>query len=720
MTNKKTIIRFFLIYLCVLLPLFGTNVYIIRNFLNNVRAEEEVKLSQQLYETVDLIKENFIDYRNKSVVLFENKEFSSNLRLAEATKVKEAARLLKSLRMFDENENEILVYYGEQELYTSDGMVRLNTFFGQTLGCSPKGVSDAIDTVRMEQYSVRALQGNSGLAYVLFHIPVGKDIYGYSRSMEVILNVSKLEKMITSNLHNDNLIVELNIGGDKSWFYHVDQKCQLLSEKAVNEKLEKYSNEPLEFECKELGLTVSLWYDLKTQLTGYYKLKNINLSLFTLGLFFSVAFSLVLSMMRLSRLKELLDNILRKNESNKEKKSWRKNEFDYIQMAVNETIKEHNAVREKEYQYRRVLLSQVATLIFHGIIKERKEIQAVLKVCSTELYEEYFFVFGLKMNTHEQVEKIDELLQTDIHYISKDKKMVFVLYELPFFDYDMKKRHELAENLLEILKIHGIVCKDVAMSKVYSNISMANYAYLEASCILESGTDKKRSIQCWEEWIRCNGGIEIWAENNQLKYFHEAVKQRDEQKALEILKQTLILESEKDKLRNLFYKFIQALVLEIDASEENDKMDLVHELNNVDVNDEWGFVESISLIISKYCSSQEHIGQFADVIQFVENNFANYELSLVIVAEHAGLSKSKTSRLFKTYTGESYIDYVTRLRMEKAKELLEETDLSVKEILQQVGYLDITNASKKFKTYYQINPSAYRAQIRKEKDDINE
>ena len=53
---------------------------------------------------------------------------------------------------------------------------------------------------------------------------------------------------------------------------------------------------------------------------------------------------------------------------------------------------------------------------------------------------------------------------------------------------------------------------------------------------------------------------------------------------------------------------------------------------------------------------------------------------------------------------------MTKLRMERAKTLLEQSSLSVKEIFVSVGYIDIINASRKFKTYYGITPTVYRLQ----------
>ena len=723
MTGKKSILRFFIVYFCVLLPLLGTSILITQNFIDKAQREEQNNLSEQLNETIDLINNCFWDYRSKAVVLFQNKEFTSNLGLASATSVNNAARWLSSLRMFDGSENQISLYYGEDILYTSDGIETTDTFFGGRLGCTGESKDDAIAVINSDQYAIRVLRGRTGFEYLLFHIPVGKDIYGYARSMEVIMGLSQLGKILETNLSDEGLLLQLSVGEENGYFVHTKQGYSLISAEEFENIRSDYQNKYFEGEGADPHFTLRVWYDGDVQLAEFYKLRNINLLLLMVGLLLSAGLSFVLSVIRFSHLNELINNIAHKKTTVNEKKHWTRSEFDYIQMALDESIKESISVKKNGLFYRKVLFEQVAILIFHGLLRDRKEIQSVLKVCGTELLEEYFFVYGLKVDTQEQLEQLDELLRGDIHYVVNDgsKKYIFILCELSFFDYDMSKRYELSSKLQLILKDAGIDCSKIVMSQVYNRISMTNYAYLEALSVLESNLDRKTQIMCWEEWIRRNGKVGIWSDNAQLKYFRDAVKQKREQEAVEVLRQTLQQENEKEKRRHLCYMFLQSLMLEMDLSgEEEENQQLVYEMNDIDVNDEQRFIEGVSNVLHWYCEHKDTSNEFDRVIQFVKENYTNYELSLIMVAEYAGLSKSKTSRLFKVYTGEAYIDYVTRLRMEKVKELLEQTDISVKEIFLQVGYLDITNASKKFKAYFQINPSAYRAQKRKESEEKNE
>lgn len=77
--------------------------------------------------------------------------------------------------------------------------------------------------------------------------------------------------------------------------------------------------------------------------------------------------------------------------------------------------------------------------------------------------------------------------------------------------------------------------------------------------------------------------------------------------------------------------------------------------------------------------------------------------------------REQMSKLFKEELGMGYLDYLTKLRMDKAKYLLFHTDESVKNILQAVGYIDQTSFTKKFKTYYGMTPTEFRNQKQLEK-----
>jgi two-component system response regulator YesN len=88
------------------------------------------------------------------------------------------------------------------------------------------------------------------------------------------------------------------------------------------------------------------------------------------------------------------------------------------------------------------------------------------------------------------------------------------------------------------------------------------------------------------------------------------------------------------------------------------------------------------------------------------------KISLEDAAAHLHLHPSYLSRLFKRETGENFVEYVTRLKMERAKELLEMSGKTVEEIADMLGYDNKNYFGKLFKAHTGTLPSAYRTQSR--------
>jgi transcriptional regulator GlxA family with amidase domain len=95
-------------------------------------------------------------------------------------------------------------------------------------------------------------------------------------------------------------------------------------------------------------------------------------------------------------------------------------------------------------------------------------------------------------------------------------------------------------------------------------------------------------------------------------------------------------------------------------------------------------------------------------------------LQVATLAAHANISPSHFFALFKRQIGSAPMDYFTRLRMQRACRLLEDTSLSVKEIASELGYDDPFYFSKVFKSVNRIPPSGYRAAQREMTNKIRE
>lgn len=101
-------------------------------------------------------------------------------------------------------------------------------------------------------------------------------------------------------------------------------------------------------------------------------------------------------------------------------------------------------------------------------------------------------------------------------------------------------------------------------------------------------------------------------------------------------------------------------------------------------------------------------------VDFIESHYMEEEISLNTVANVANVSANHFSALFSQNMGQTFIEYLTSLRMNKAKELLRCTGMRSSEIAGEIGYKDAHYFSYLFKKTQGMTPSDYR-KVREDK-----
>ena len=95
-------------------------------------------------------------------------------------------------------------------------------------------------------------------------------------------------------------------------------------------------------------------------------------------------------------------------------------------------------------------------------------------------------------------------------------------------------------------------------------------------------------------------------------------------------------------------------------------------------------------------------------VDFIDSHYMDEEISLNTVANVANVSSNHFSALFSQNMGQTFIEYLTSLRMNKAKELLRCTGMRSSEIAGEIGYKDAHYFSYLFKKTQGMTPSDYR------------
>jgi AraC-like DNA-binding protein len=103
--------------------------------------------------------------------------------------------------------------------------------------------------------------------------------------------------------------------------------------------------------------------------------------------------------------------------------------------------------------------------------------------------------------------------------------------------------------------------------------------------------------------------------------------------------------------------------------------------------------------------------KMSDVYTYVRENYFR-SISLEKIARIAKMSPFAFSRFFKKNCGAGFVEYLTRVRTNKACYLLRETEYQVQEIATECGFASISNFNKQFRKTEGISPREYRAQFK--------
>jgi two-component system response regulator YesN len=142
-----------------------------------------------------------------------------------------------------------------------------------------------------------------------------------------------------------------------------------------------------------------------------------------------------------------------------------------------------------------------------------------------------------------------------------------------------------------------------------------------------------------------------------------------------------------------------------------DYLGTIIQLDNYELLRKW-FLDKVSEACRNIITKKEE--QTSSVIAkakaYIEANYSR-DISLDDVSRTVDISPYYFSKLFKEETGENFIEYLTNIRIDKAKKLLVKSDVSIKNICADTGYSDPNYFSRIFKKQVGVTPTEYRERV---------
>ncbi len=163
---------------------------------------------------------------------------------------------------------------------------------------------------------------------------------------------------------------------------------------------------------------------------------------------------------------------------------------------------------------------------------------------------------------------------------------------------------------------------------------------------------------------------------------------------------------------NIVIKFADSIEVDLHEITGDDIFERMAQFRNLEQLFEWVmdiFLKLRKLNLSTKMTNSQRLIDSA--VTYIDANYQNTEITMDSICDYLGISISYLSLLFKKHNNTTFVKYLTKVRMEKAKEHLKLTEYRIIEIASECGYKDVYYFSHSFKKYEGVSPKKYREEI---------
>ena len=258
----------------------------------------------------------------------------------------------------------------------------------------------------------------------------------------------------------------------------------------------------------------------------------------------------------------------------------------------------------------------------------------------------------------------------------------------------------------------------MALSNIYADVQDAGTAYLEASAAFDNrfvmGTD---SLLKFSDVSMAATGVEEFT-SGFMDSFNDAFLSGDIH-AVHLCINQLVHEFGQRQLSLVTFRIIYNDIVSVllsrytDSGEGKDRLrfyDVFHLSNCRKASDIAAILrDTCEEIMSRQRAKVSPVSQtIMEIFDYLRQNFNDPNLSIGEVARKFDISAASLSQEYKKVTGMNPSDHLALLRMNKARELLTETDMLINAVSVAVGYYDVISFIRRFKKEMSMTPAQYR------------
>lgn len=411
-----------------------------------------------------------------------------------------------------------------------------------------------------------------------------------------------------------------------------------------------------------------------------------------------------------------------------------KNEYDSIISHVSYLLESHSKMQHSLSKQTPVLKDLfIKQLLQGGFIQEGNHLDFSLKdqhqgrvvVVSSSSTTDLL----LEKTSNRHYEQFDDQLKcqlgslyTFFHKTHSQNKLIYLI--LVDKDKHLKSFYEIETFLKEMNTVISIPSIQFGIGNRFETLSNVTQSYREAILALHYAQDQSSVVTFYDE-ISQSPTLYFYPYDVELKLFKQ-IKEGHAELAFKTIETVFRKNQEEKKLSpTMFEHFMLELkgtiIRAVDSQMDDEKGKKIYtELLLLDIH-----AKRTNEIKDLFLSVVEHYSQWKkknqadenhllikEIKQYVETHFYKSNLTSHLIATELGMQEKNMTILFKLVTGEKLIEYIEKVRIQKAEELLSQNLLTIDEIAEQVGYNSAHSFRRVFKRIHSITPMQFRDNMR--------
>lgn len=338
-----------------------------------------------------------------------------------------------------------------------------------------------------------------------------------------------------------------------------------------------------------------------------------------------------------------------------------------------------------------------------------------------EPYQKQLYQFGV-INTVEEMFAEDFKVEK---IVLNSKQIAFIILPNNEMDFMVDSIYKKADSILQLVESCFKFTVTISISTKGEGVKDLHVKMLEC----KDGLSYRfylgdGSIILYKDLDNFYKGEEDTTFEGYEKELHDAVKTGNKDNVIKILNQIkhAILDThlEPQRIKTFYWNIInqinsiQVSIKSIDSKSKEEEKDTYNLYRMIDhsnnINELQSLLEEIANnvvnTVNQYNTKNINL-TLKNAVDYINENY-KWSITLNELAEHTYVSTYYLSRMFKKELGKNFVEYLNEIRVEKAKELLQDPKYKTYEVAELVGIQDSHYFSKLFKKYTNLTPTEYR------------